>query len=314
MLNKNATIIADAVRSLGDATTLQGLFCPRRPGEPLPSGPRLREVIDLCRALLFPGFYGEATTADTSLSYHIGVDAERLFSVLSEQIEAGLCFRRAVTDDLYGTGLRARAAEMAARLIGRLPEVRRLLISDVQAAYNGDPAAESHDEIISCYPVIKALTVYRVAHELVLLDVPLIPRILSEMAHSETGIDIHPAATIGARFTIDHGTGVVIGATCIIGEGVKLYQGVTLGARSFPLDENGNPIKHFPRHPILGNDVIVYSNSTILGRITIGDGAVIGGNVWLTHDVPPGAIIRQTPCAPEQKKQIVQRPIVEEKN
>lgn len=300
-LNKNAATIAEAVRSLGDAGTLQGLFHTRRPGEPLPSGPRLCEVIDLCRALLFPGFYGEATTEVSSLPYHAGVDAERLFSVLSEQIEAGLCFRRAVTDDLYGTGLRARAADLAARLIGRLPEVRRLLLTDVEAAYNGDPAAESRDEVVSCYPAIKALTVYRVAHELVLLDVPLIPRILTEMAHSETGIDIHPAATIGSHFTIDHGTGVVIGATCIIGDHVKLYQGVTLGARSFPLDDNGNPIKYIPRHPILGNDVIVYSNSTILGRVTIGDGAVIGGNVWLTHDVQPGETIRQTPCAPEKE-------------
>ncbi|MBP3228230.1 MAG: serine acetyltransferase [Bacteroidaceae bacterium] len=300
--NKNAATVSEAVRQLSAPDALQGLFHPRRPGEPMPSGPRLREVIDLCRALLFPGFYGEATPGTASLAYHIGVDAERLFATLSEQIEAGLCFRRAVTDDLYGTGLRARAADMAARLIGRLPEVRRLLATDVEAAFNGDPAAESYDEIISCYPVIKALTVYRVAHELVRLDVPLVPRILSEMAHSETGIDIHPAATIGSHFTIDHGTGVVIGATCIIGHHVKLYQGVTLGARSFPLDDEGNPIKHIPRHPVLGNHVIVYSNSTVLGRIHIGDGAVIGGNVWLTHDVEPGAVIRQTPCGQEAVK------------
>ena len=140
----------------------------------------------------------------------------------------------------------------------------------MQAAYNGDPAAESSAEIISCYPVIKALTNYRIAHELVILNVPLIPRMMTEMAHSETGIDIHPAATIGNYFTIDHGSGVVIGATCIIGNNVKLYQGVTLGAKSFPLDENGNPIKGIPRHPIIEDNVVVYANATILGRITIG--------------------------------------------
>ena len=163
----------------------------------------------------------------------------------------------------------------------------------MEAAYNGDPAAKSRDEIICCYPVIKALVNYRVAHELLTMGVELIPRILTEMAHSETGIDIHPGAQIGDYFTIDHGTGVVIGETCIIGRNVKLYQGVTLGAKSFPLDEHGNPIKGIPRHPILEDDVIVYSNSTILGRITVGKGAIIGGNVWITQDVAPGARIVQ---------------------
>ncbi|MEE1091694.1 MAG: serine acetyltransferase, partial [Prevotella sp.] len=145
----------------------------------------------------------------------------------------------------------------------------------------------NYAEIISCYPVIKALTNYRLAHEMLLLGVPLIPRILTEMAHSETGIDIHPGAQIGRYFTIDHGTGVVIGATCIIGDNVKLYQGVTLGAKSFPLDDNGNPIKGIPRHPILEDDVVVYSNATILGRITIGRGCVIGANIWVTEDMEP---------------------------
>ena len=149
-------------------------------------------------------------------------------------------------------------------------------------------AAQNNGEVISCYPAIRALTCYRIAHELYRLDVPLIPRIISELAHSETGIDIHPGAQIGEYFTIDHGTGVVIGATCIIGNHVKLYQGVTLGAKSFPLDVNGNPIKNNPRHPILEDGVIVYSNATILGRITIGRDAVIGANKWVTHDVPAG--------------------------
>ncbi len=153
------------------------------------------------------------------------------------------------------------------------------------AAYNGDPAAENYGEIISCYPIIKTLVNYRIAHELLVLGVPLIPRIITEMAHSETGIDIHPGAQIGHHFTIDHGTGVVIGATCIIGNNVKLYQGVTLGAKSFPLDEH--PIKGIPRHPILEDDVVVYSNATILGRITIGKGCVVGANLWITRDMKP---------------------------
>ena len=171
--------------------------------------------------------------------------------------------------------------------------MRRVLATDVEAAFNGDPAAENFNEIICCYPVIRAVTNYRIAHELLLLGVPLIPRIITEMAHSETGIDIHPAAQIGHHFTIDHGTGVVIGATCIIGNNVKLYQGVTLGAKSFPLDENGNPIKGIPRHPILEDNVIVYSNATILGRITLAKNTVVGGNVWVTESTKPGEQILQ---------------------
>lgn len=193
--------------------------------------------------------------------------------------------------DLLAT--RILTDEQATTFIYRLDDISRSLQTDVEAAYNGDPAAKSRDEIICCYPVIKALVNYRVAHELLTMGVELIPRILTEMAHSETGIDIHPGAQIGDYFTIDHGTGVVIGETCIIGRNVKLYQGVTLGAKSFPLDKHGNPIKGIPRHPILEDDVIVYSNSTILGRITVGKGAIIGGNVWITQDVAPGARIVQ---------------------
>lgn len=193
--------------------------------------------------------------------------------------------------DLLAT--RILTDEQATTFICRLDDISRSLQTDVEAAYNGDPAAKSRDEIICCYPVIKALVNYRVAHELLTMGVELIPRILTEMAHSETGIDIHPGAQIGDYFTIDHGTGVVIGETCIIGRNVKLYQGVTLGAKSFPLDKHGNPIKGIPRHPILEDDVIVYSNSTILGRITVGKGAIIGGNVWITQDVAPGARIVQ---------------------
>lgn len=291
-----AHIMNQTIGQLSDPASLQMLQHSCKRGASMPNGERLRETVDLCRALIFPGFYGNATP-EATLPFHIGVSTERLYNCLSEQIEAAMCLM--TTEQTAGKETRQHAKDLAAQFISRLPDLRQLLLTDVEAAWCGDPAAESYEEVVSCYPAIKALTVYRVAHELLTLGVPLIPRILAEMAHSETGIDIHPAATIGSHFTIDHGTGVVIGATCIIGHHVKLYQGVTLGARSFPLDENGSPIKHVARHPILGNHVIVYSNSTILGRVTIGDGAVIGGNVWLTHDVPAGETIRQTPCASE---------------
>ena len=189
--------------------------------------------------------------------------------------------------------IRHMAEDRAEKFIQTLPRLRRILATDVIAAFNGDPAAKNYGEIISCYPIIKELTIYRMAHELWNLEVPLIPRMLTEIAHSETGIDIHPGATIGEYFTIDHGTGVVIGETSVIGKNVKLYQGVTLGAKSFSLDNDGNPIKGIPRHPILKDNVIVYSNASILGRITIGEGAVVGGNIWVTHDVPAGATITQ---------------------
>ena len=194
---------------------------------------------------------------------------------------------------LYAQLCRVIDKDKALEMTAFLPELKELLAMDVEAAYNGDPAAESYEEIICCYPVIKAMINYRVAHRMLQLGVRLIPRIMTEMAHSETGIDIHPAATIGHHFTIDHGTGVVIGATCIIGNNVKLYQGVTLGAKSFPLDENGNPIKGIPRHPIIEDNVIIYSNSTVLGRITIGQGTVIGGNLWVTEGTRPGEKLMQ---------------------
>ena len=267
-------LLAQTVTELSEDSSLKGLFHEHQDGDPLPSGKVLHEIIELCRAILFPGFYGKSTVNHHTITYHIGVNIERLYNLLTEQIHAGLCFDAKETGDCAC-------------------DTKREMATDVEAAYNGDPAAESYGEIISCYPIIKALSNYRIAHELLLLGVPLIPRIITEMAHSETGIDIHPAARIGHHFTIDHGTGVVIGATCIIGNHVKLYQGVTLGAKSFPLDDDGHPIKGIPRHPILEDDVIVYSNATILGRITVGRGATVGGNIWVTEDVPAGARLVQ---------------------
>lgn len=288
--------LTQAVSELSDKHSYEGLFHQYKDGDPLPSGKSLRRIVELSREILFPGYFGNSTVHRRTINYHIGVNVEELFGLLTEQIQAGLCFGLENTPSdnvIKKTPDRDTAASIAARFISKLPEIRRILATDVEAAYYGDPAATCFGEIICCYPIIRAITNYRIAHELYMLNVPLIPRIITEMAHSETGIDIHPGAQIGHHFTIDHGTGVVIGATCIIGNNVKLYQGVTLGAKSFPLDENGNPIKGIARHPILEDDVIVYSNATILGRITIGKGATIGGNIWVTESVPAGSRIVQ---------------------
>lgn len=284
--------LATTVDKLSNPQSFKGLFHPHRDGNPLPSGKILEEIVMLLRAILFPGYYGNSSVNTHTLHYHIGVDVERLYHLLSQQIQAGLCFMEYSADDKCNCNIKQVAQKLSSQLIERLPAIREVLSTDVIAAFNGDPAAECTSEVISCYPIIKTLTNYRVAHELALLGVPLIPRMLTELAHSETGIDIHPNARIGKYFTIDHGTGVVIGATCVIGDNVKIYQGVTLGAKSFPLDAEGNPIKGIPRHPIIGNNVVIYANATVLGRITIGDGCVIGANMWVTEDMQADTIKR----------------------
>lgn len=284
--------LATTVDKLSNPQSFKGLFHPHRDGNPLPSGKVLEEIVILLRAILFPGYYGNSSVNTHTLHYHIGVDVERLYHLLSQQIQAGLCFVEYNQEDKCNCNLKQIAHKLASQLIERLPTIRETLSTDVIAAFNGDPAAENTSEVISCYPIIKTLTNYRVAHELAMLGVPLIPRMLTELAHSETGIDIHPNARIGKYFTIDHGTGVVIGATCVIGDNVKIYQGVTLGAKSFPLDSDGNPIKGIPRHPIIGNNVIIYANATVLGRITIGDGCVIGANMWVTEDMQADTVKR----------------------
>jgi serine O-acetyltransferase len=285
-------ILTQAVDELSENESCKNLFHQHKDGHPLPSAKILHEIVELGRAILFPGYYGNPTVNSKTLKYNIGANIERLFDLLSEQILAGLCFGSG-EGSACAESKRADASAFAAHFIGKMPEIRRTLAMDVEATYNGDPAAESYGEIICCYPVIKAISNYRMAHTLLKLGIPLIPRIMTELAHGETGIDIHPAAQIGHHFTIDHGTGVVIGETCVIGNNVKLYQGVTLGARSFPLDAEGKPIKGIVRHPVLEDNVIIYSNATILGRITIGDGAIVGGNIWVTEDVPAGARITQ---------------------
>ena len=256
----------------------------------LPSSDCLRIILDKIRAIMFPGYFGNPLVNTSSLQYHTGVNLEQIYKALSEQIYFALSFEN---NDANTRQARDNASDFSITFIDKLPEIKRLLSTDVKAIFDGDPAAKSFGEVIFCYPAMRALLNHRVAHELLKFEIPLIPRIMSELAHSETGIEIHPGAQIGEYFSIDHGTGVVIGQTAIIGNHVRLYQGVTLGVYNFSLDDSGNPID-IPRHPILEDNVTVYSNSSILGRITIGKGTVVGGNVWLTHSVPPYSKILQS--------------------
>ena len=249
---------------------------------PPPDRQEVIKVIHELQALLFPMVYRREypNMADETLL------SQALYR-LRDQLVAALHFRRGVEDDSE-----AAAEEICAAFTERLPEVKRLLLLDVEALYEGDPAAVSREEVMISYPGFRAITIYRIAHELYLLKAPLIPRIMTEYAHERTGIDIHPGATVGEYFFIDHGTGIVVGETTTIGDHVKLYQGVTLGAKSFELDENGNPVKSIKRHPDIGNHVVIYANATILGGDTvIGDGCVIGGNTWLTRSVKAGSVI-----------------------
>ena len=280
--------IKATVKSLACKENLQRMCHMRMGGEPLPSEMLISELISLCRSLLFPGFFGGADVNSYNIEYTIGLQCERLKNVLENQIVAGCLVGKECVSNEETEAIKANAEKISVEFISSLPELRRVLHTDVKAIFKGDPAATSTAEVIYCYPCIKAIINYRIAHELLLAGVPVIPRMITESAHSETGIDIHPGATIGECFAIDHGTGVVIGETAIIGKNVKLYQGVTLGARSFPTDENDNLIKGIPRHPIIGDNVVIYSNATILGRVTIGSGAVVGGNIWVTNDVAPG--------------------------
>lgn len=232
------------------------------------------ELLKLMRTIVLPGAFESEPLAKSELD---SLTETRLYLTQSK-------LERAIMGALQCDREKARSLSLEA--LSRLPRVRELVYSDIRAAYDGDPAAASYEEIVLSYPSLAAVCVYRLAHILYTLKIPLLPRIMTEHAHRRTGIDIHPGAKIGERFFIDHGTGVVIGETCVIGNNVKLYQGVTLGAKSFPLDEHGNPIKGIKRHPNIEDDVIIYANATILGDVTIGHGSVIGGNVWLTKSVP----------------------------
>lgn len=246
------------------------------PGAPAPDRKTVIGVIKDLQALLFPGYY----RCERALS-----PAELLTRVetrLGGEIAAALHFR--------GEG--GDPAVLTDAFLSSLPTIKELLLKDIEALYLGDPAAKCREEILLCYPGFYAISIYRMAHELYRLGVPLLPRIMTEYAHEKTGIDIHAGATIGEYFFIDHGTGIVIGETTVIGHHVKLYQGVTLGAKSFETDENGNPVKNIKRHPNIGNHVVIYAGATILGgSTTVGDGVTVGGNVWLTHSVEPGTTV-----------------------
>ncbi len=262
--------------------------------KPLPSRESINEILCDLLDILYPGYWRRQNLHIGNVEYHVGDLIDGLHDKLTQQIARSLrheqdCQPMNARSDIDCEGL---AQHKTIEMLRRLPDIRMTLEQDVQAAFEGDPAAKSYHEIIFCYPGLEAVSIYRLAHEMLLLGVPLIPRMMTEHAHSKTGVDIHPGANIGPGFFIDHGTGVVIGETCDIGANVKLYQGVTLGALSFPRDASGNIIRGRKRHPTLENDVVVYANATILGGDTvIGHHAVIGSSVWLTQSVAPYTIV-----------------------
>ena len=258
---------------------------------PPPDRRQVVRVIKGLQALLFPMCFRREDPDMTDADL-----LEETLGLLRRELSAAMRFRTGGKEDPD-----RKAEEVCAAFAGRLPRIKELLLKDVEALYEGDPAAESREEVMICYPGFYAISIYRPAHELYLLNAPLIPRIMTEFGHEKTGIDIHPGATVGEYFFIDHGTGIVIGETTTIGDHVKLYQGVTLGARSFELDENGNPVKKIKRHPDIGSHVVIYANATILGGDTvIGDHSVIGGNTWLTRSVPAETVVAYT--SPENQQ------------
>jgi len=256
----------------------------------LPSRDALKRAVALLRGALFPMRLGPADLRQESEDYYVGHTLDTALAILFGQVRLEYLHARRFPP---GHDLDTRAASLVRDFAHALPRIRELLDTDALAAYHGDPAAHSVDEVLLCYPGMLAITHHRLAHALYALDAPLLARIVAELAHTETGIDIHPGAHIGESFFIDHGTGVVIGETTVIGRNVRLYQTVTLGAKHFPADAAGSLKKGLPRHPIVEDDVVIYAGATVLGRITIGRGSTIGGNVWLTHSVPPGSHITQ---------------------
>jgi len=267
----------------------------------LPSLDALRAILADLAAALFPTHYGTRVLDADSIDYFVGTTLARALSDLNEQIRRSLRFipenadpsQHAAVAQASDAELRARAQELTGAFAAELPAIRNLLVSDVQAAWQGDPAATHKSEILLCYPGMRAILHHRLAHLLYRLDLRFLARMIASLSQQATGIDIHPGAQIGPSFFIDHGTGVVIGETTIIGERVRLYQQVTLGAKRFVADEHGVLVKGQARHPIVQDDVVIYAGATILGRVTIGAGSVIGGNVWITHDVPPDSAVSQ---------------------
>lgn len=290
---RHSGVLDDTVSRLSDEGAYRRLFHAREGGEALPSGDVVRQLVELCRSILFPGYYGDICVSRQTLRFHTGVQVERLYSLLSHQIHAGFRFDSHSEEERGDKRLLDRSRAIAEAFIATLPETRELLATDAEATFNGDPAAHDPGEVIFCYPGFRAIANYRLAHRLYQLEVPYIPRMITEMAHSETGIDIHPGASIGHHFSIDHGTGTVIGETSVIGNHVRIFQGVSLAGEKLPPDENGNAIRGVSRHPILEDQVTVYANTTLIGRIRIGKGATICGNVWVSEDVPAGAVVTQ---------------------
>lgn len=259
-----------------------------------PSRDAVIEIVRDLRSALFPTHYGVADFTETSLDFFVGNRLDASLRALQEQVRRCLRYSAENAEPAADGGDRARhARQLVTEFAHALPHIRALLETDLRAAYDGDPAASSRAEILFCYPGVSATVNHRLAHELYRLGVPLLPRMMSELAHSITGIDIHPGARIGEQFFIDHGTGVVIGETAVIGQRVRLYQGVTLGASRFPRNLDGTLVKGQARHPIIEDDVVIYAGATVLGRITIGRGSTIGGNVWVTENVPAGSQITQ---------------------
>ncbi|MBL3582084.1 serine O-acetyltransferase EpsC [Oleidesulfovibrio alaskensis] len=295
----------DVVETMCSPESCSKVFSKPLNNAPMPSLEELTEIVGRLKAALFPGYFGKSSIEMESMRYHLAANLDSIYRKLADQIRRGGCFTCAeFANDCHSCDVYSH--DLAKRFIEQLPQIRGLLLGDVTAAFEGDPAAKTPGETVFCYPSITAMLHHRIAHALYDLDVPLIPRIISEMSHSRTGIDIHPGARIGEDFFIDHGTGVVIGETCIIGKGCRLYQGVTLGALSFPKDASGTLIKGNPRHPILEDNVTVYAGATILGRVTIGKGSIIGGNVWLTHDVPEGSkIVQQRSTRPQADEKML---------
>ena len=256
----------------------------------LPVRGDILEILDLLFEVLFPGHTGKRSVTESNIKFVVGDILCQVYAELCDQIERAYRYQCRIKkcDDC---DCQTMAQNVSQHLLTQLPRIREMLKGDVGAAFDGDPAAKSYEEIVISYPCIIAIATYRIAHELYLKQVPLIPRIMSECAHSRTGIDIHPGARIGRNFFIDHGTGVVIGETTIIGNDVKLYQGTTLGALSFRKDERGRIIKGGKRHPTIEDNVTIYAEATILGDVVIGKGAVIGGNAWVKQSVPPGVTV-----------------------
>jgi serine O-acetyltransferase len=259
----------------------------------LPVKDKILEILERLMELLFPGYTGKNIVTRCNIGYMVGDILCKLYADLTEQVYRALKYRCRM-QKCESCDCQTMADDAVKHLLSKLSDIRQKLKGDVEAAFDGDPAASSYEEIVLSYPCVIAIAIYRIAHELYIKDIPLIPRIMSEYAHSRTGIDINAGATIGRNFFIDHGTGVVIGETAVIGDNVKLYQGTTLGALSFAKDERGRIIKGGKRHPMLEDNVTVYAEATILGNVTIGKDSVIGGNVWVKEDVPAGVTVTAT--------------------